>query len=270
MNRRPIGRMAWRSTFHPVFVDEESLLALEIDAVFGIRPDPPTGVRQLVKPAPRAEAHEVEAVFGWSPRAAVLAVSEVVAPLALDLEPAAAQPFCQDVIPAVIERLSHALETPTRTISVSGGPSFIFPDELPEVQVSLPVIVWDESGQERARTLDRPSNWEADEWAQLIGGELGPWAMALDGNHPVSITFTPAATAIAAEAGAWTRADHRGAGLAAAVTRAWWKLERARKQIVLYSTDRGNHASLAVARKLRLTPLGWLWSLRIGEKDSPR
>jgi RimJ/RimL family protein N-acetyltransferase len=145
---------------------------------------------------------------------------------------------------------------------LSGGPSYVFPADLPPATPPLPVIVSDETGRDRAARLDRPGNWEPDEWAELTAGDLGPWAMALDGNSPVSITFTPASTATSAEAGAWTRPDHRGRGLAVAVTHAWWQLDRLTKNVIYYSTDSDNVASQAVARKLGLVPLGWIWTLR--------
>jgi RimJ/RimL family protein N-acetyltransferase len=145
---------------------------------------------------------------------------------------------------------------------LSGGPNYVFPADLPPARAALRVIVSDETGRDRAARVDRPGNWEPDEWAELTAGDLGPWAMALDGNSPVSITFTPASTATSAEAGAWTRPDHRGNGLAVAVTGAWWQLERRAKTVIYYSTASDNVASQAVARKLGLVPLGWIWTLR--------
>jgi predicted GNAT family acetyltransferase len=86
--------------------------------------------------------------------------------------------------------------------------------------------------------------------------------MAVNDLDPVSICHTSAATPNSAEAGVWTRPDHRGAGLAAAATVAWWELERRQREVIFYSTGRENFASQAVAAKLRLLPLGWLWTVR--------
>jgi RimJ/RimL family protein N-acetyltransferase len=113
-----------------------------------------------------------------------------------------------------------------------------------------------------ARRLTRPDNWEPGEWDQLTRGEIGQWAMAIRNHEPVSICHTPAASTNGAEAGVWTRPDHRGAGLAPAVTASWQRLERTRHRTLFYSTDRNNLASRAVARKLALLPLGWLWTVR--------
>jgi hypothetical protein len=84
-----------------------------------------------------------------------------------------------------------------------------------------------------------------------------PWT-ALPGLYHL----TSSSTATSAEAGAWTRPDHRGRGLAVADTRAWWQLERRAKTVSYYSTDSDNAASQAVARKRDLDPLGWIWTLR--------
>jgi hypothetical protein len=126
----------------------------------------------------------------------------------------------------------------------------------------LPIVVSDDAGVLAAQRFVRPDNWEVCEWQQLICGELGPWAMAVNDLQPVSICHTPSATPTSAEAGVWTRPDHRGAGLAAAVTVAWWKLERRRREVLFYSTGRDNLASRSVAAKLRLLPLGWLWTIK--------
>lgn len=126
----------------------------------------------------------------------------------------------------------------------------------------MPIIVSDAAGRSEAREFIRPDNWQPGEWNQLISGEIGEWAMALNGREPVSICHTPAATVAGAEAGVWTRSDHRRAGLAGAVTVAWWKRARSRHDTIFYSTRSDNFASRAVARKLGLRPLGWLWTVR--------
>jgi RimJ/RimL family protein N-acetyltransferase len=146
---------------------------------------------------------------------------------------------------------------------VAGGPSFVFPETVARYQdAPLPIIVSDAAGLAAARRLTRPDNWEPGEWDQLTRGETGQWAMAIRNHEPVSICHTPAASTNGAEAGVWTRPDHRGAGLAPAVTASWQRLERTRHRTLFYSTDRNNLASRAVARKLALLPLGWLWTVR--------
>jgi hypothetical protein len=238
----------------------EQLLALEIDTIHGLVPGSFAVARRLRKPG-------VHAVLGWSRDAGVLALSDRVATRAGELADRPREPFAPDVVPEIVERLAGVIRAmvPEATVTVSGGPCFVFPEELVELPAPLPIVASGPEGPEghdRARDLVRPANWEPGEWQELVAGHLGTWAMALDGDHPVSICHSPAATDGGVEAGVWTRADHRGAGLAPAVTRAWWSLERRRGRVLFYSTSADNHASRAVARKLRLHPLGWLWTIR--------
>jgi hypothetical protein len=105
----------------------------------------------------------------------------------------------------------------------------------------------------------RPGNWEADEWKALVGGSLGPWAMATDHGEVVSICHTSLLTDDAAEAGTWTRPDHRGRGLAAATTAVWASILGPSGLRCFYSTSNTNQSSQAVARRLGLQLLGTLW-----------
>jgi RimJ/RimL family protein N-acetyltransferase len=237
---------------------DESLLSLEIDGIHKLVPGPLAATRRLASTA-------IHAVFAWSPGAAVLAVTERVARLTTGVEAARDAPFAPEVVPPAIAVIRAALEraSPDTLVKVTGGPSFVFPDQVAELPpAALPVIVSDPAGQAQARQLERPSNWEAGEWDQLVSNDFGNWSMALDGNQPVSICHTPSGTDDSVECGTWTRADHRRRGLAAATARAWWARERLRKRILFYSTDHDNFASRGVARKLGLRPLGWLWTVR--------
>jgi hypothetical protein len=218
--------------------DDEYLLSLEIDTIYRLVPGPPGALRRLVKT-------DVQAVFGWSPNAAVLGVADRVAKLTTTLSAVSGAGFAPDVVPPVVELLRTAIEhdAPDAKVEVSSGPSFVFPEQLPELPpVSLPVIASDAAGVARAQRLVRPSNWEQDEWQELVSGDLGPWAMAVDGDDPVSICHTARSNDDSVECGAWTRADHRGAGLATATARAWWAQVRLRKRILFYSTDHDNLA----------------------------
>jgi hypothetical protein len=236
---------------------DEYLLSLHIDGTHKLVSGPLAATRRLAGTA-------IHAAYGWSPGAAVLAVTDRVAELTAGIEAARDAPFAPEVVPPVIRFLCTALEraSPDTAIEVKGGPSFVFPDAVAELPSALPMIVSDAEGQARARQLERPSNWEAGEWDQLISNEFGNWSMALDGNQPVSICHTPGGNDDSVECGAWTRADHRRRGLAAATARAWWARERLRKRILFYSTDHDNFASRGVARKLGLRPLSWLWTIR--------
>jgi RimJ/RimL family protein N-acetyltransferase len=70
----------------------------------------------------------------------------------------------------------------------------------------------------------------------------------------VSVCFCARRSSAAAEAGVETAAAFRGRGYAARAVIAWAALVRADGLTPLYSTDWSNHASLAAARKLQLTP----------------
>lgn len=70
----------------------------------------------------------------------------------------------------------------------------------------------------------------------------------------MSVCFSARRSAMAAEAGIETVAPFRGRGYAPRVAIAWARQVRSLGLTPLYSTDWSNHASLAVARKLKLVP----------------
>ncbi|MFB7635211.1 GNAT family N-acetyltransferase [Streptomyces sp. NPDC056149] len=238
--------------------DDAALLALEVDTIYGLVPATADGPATVTdKP--------VKAVWAWSPRARLLALGPGVTN---PLPPPATtgnqeQPYAPEEAPLELVRLARALGVADPDAAIEGGPSLVFPRHLPAPPpAELPVIVSDADGRRAAGQLERPGNWEPDEWAELISGAAGEWAMALDGPAPVSICHTPEANATAAEAGIWTRADFRGRRLAPAVVATWAHRIARHKEVLFYSTTAGNHASRSVARALGLTPLGWLWTLR--------
>jgi hypothetical protein len=238
--------------------DEGRLLALEVDAVYGLDPAPgaPGAVLRLRDPS-------VLAVWAWSPRARLLALAPGLA-----LTGPMDQEYGPGQRPDALVRLAASLDD--RAASIEGGPCFVFPARLtvPEPAVPLPIIVSDLQGKRGARQLIRPGNWQPGEWSELITGRMGEWAMAVHGRRsPVSICFTPASNATAAEAGIWTRPDFRGRRLAPAVVAAWSRRERRNREVLFYSTAAANHASQSVARALGLTPLGWIWT---ASKREPR
>jgi len=238
--------------------NDDHLLELEIDTIFGLAPTLPG--EQL-----RLATSDVIAVFGWSPNARVFALSAAATELIDSIDLDVAEDFSPETEPTVVTQVKNRLlnrTDPPSVLTVAGGPSYLFPSSVEDPHVGLPVIISDDAGVAAAQRFVRPDNWEVGEWRQLINGKIGPWAMAVDDLEPVSICHTPAATPSSAEAGVWTRPDHRGTGLAAAVTVAWWKLERHRRGVIFYSTNRDNLASRSIAAKLRLQPLGWLWTIR--------
>jgi RimJ/RimL family protein N-acetyltransferase len=140
------------------------------------------------------------------------------------------------------------------------GPSYLIHERV-EFPSSVPLIC--STAQAHVATLAgaNPGNWEPDEWQQLLGGQLGPWAMAVHAGEVISICHTPVSSPLAAEAGVWTRPEFRGRGHAAAVTAAWAALLRPSGRLLFYSTARTNVSSQRVAARLGLRHIGWLWQL---------
>lgn len=244
--------------------DEGRLLELEIDTIYGLAVTPSTQPRLLA-------TADIALAVGWSANASVIALGRAASRL-IDMpgmcaaaeQFATAEQFAPGIEPSVVRLVKERLREadPASDFAASGGPSYLFPHAVADQHVRVPIIVSDPDGLATARGFTRPDNWQPGEWSRLISGEIGQWAMAVDGSQPVSICHTPAATATSAEAGVWTRADHRNAGLAAAVAVAWWKRARLRHQTIFYSTRGDNLASRAVARKLGLLPLGWIWIVK--------
>lgn len=117
------------------------------------------------------------------------------------------------------------------------------------------------SGVDRLRNAN-PGNWHPIEWDELLRGQLGPWAIATDGDHAISICHTPGPlTERTAECGVWTDPQFRGHGYAAATAVAWVALVRSPRRHLFYSTGADNLSSQRVAQRLRLRELGWTWRL---------
>lgn len=143
-------------------------------------------------------------------------------------------------------------------VELSSGPSYLVPTDV-RYDADATVV---QSGSPDAATLHQanPGNWEPDEWADLLAGKLGPWAMVVAGTTVVSICHTPASSSHGAEAGTWTRPDRRGRGYAAAATAAWASLFTGGQQL-FYSTSAANQSSQRVAARLNLRLIGWLWKV---------
>jgi hypothetical protein len=176
----------------------------------------------------------------------------------------------RDDIPSAVAEEMAALaaeEPPTRDfraapvhadryVALSGGqpgfhgPAFTFPDTL-----SLPaglVQVEDE------RYLQRHfRGWELGE----IGAGRAPVLAVIEDGYPVSICFCARRSEKAAAAGLETAEAFRGRGYAPRVTAAWALAIRATGRVPLYSAAWSNPASLAVTRKLGLTPHASFWSV---------
>ncbi|KAA8649616.1 GNAT family N-acetyltransferase [Aspergillus tanneri] len=232
---------------------DQELLQLEVGAIFGLDPTSSQPVHKDSK---------YHAVYAWSPSAKFLALSPEILFDPSQLHSRINQAYESGTVP---QTLVHLSETFPGTIE--GGPCFTFPDrQLTPPSITLPIYVSDSAGKAAAREFIRPSNWEPDEWAKLITGSMGEWAMAVHDKSPVSICFSPAMNSTVAEAGIWTYLDFRGRRIAPAVVAAWSECERRNKEILLYSIVGNNLSSQSVARTLGLDPLGWIWKLH---KPSP-
>ena len=152
--------------------------------------------------------------------------------------------------PVHAERYRSLLKDRFNEVRQSTGPAFAFPDSLPEP--GEVTVIEDE------RLLE-PNfrGWVPGE----IRAGCSPLLAIVENGHPVSICFCARRSDVAAEAGVETVESHRGRGLGPRVTAAWAMAIRASGRIPLYSTSWTNHASLAVAQKLKLLPYASAWSL---------
>ena len=133
--------------------------------------------------------------------------------------------------------------------TVESRQAFTFPEDLP--QTGGTVFIEDIS-----LLHEHFLGWNE---AEITG--LTPIVAVVEEGSAVSVCFCARRTGEAAEAGLETASAFRGRGLAQKVTAAWALAIRASGRLPLYSTSLSNHASLAVARKLRLTPYANKWSI---------
>lgn len=251
---------------------ERELLEIEVDAIFGLN---------YTHSPPTLHLSDLDAVCMVSSQASFIALAAAV-PVNIKanfrLPNGIVRP---DEVRLYLERLSGAIHLSLGKIS--GGPTFLFPESFfstPSAILSMSFQIIDSTSSkdiQLAQLLRRPPNWEPDEWYDLTRATSGPWAMAIqqDGEggdnvcDAVSVCFSARRTRRAAEAGVWTREGFRGRGLAPAVVAAWAKAEyhdashndNRENFTIFYSTSSENFASQAVANRLGLKPLGWIWKL---------
>jgi hypothetical protein len=136
-----------------------------------------------------------------------------------------------------------------REVVVFHGPGFTFPLVLPEpsgaVQIADEMLL--------ARHF---RGWLPGE---IAAGRAPAFAVLGDDGAAVSVCCCARRSDVAAEAGVETSAIHRGQGLAPRTVAAWARALRDGGRTPLYSTAWSNTASLAVARKLALTPYASHW-----------
>ncbi len=156
-------------------------------------------------------------------------------------------------------RCQELLDTIPGAFVVGVGLGFLLPDDV-AFDSGADIVTSDATPAIR-KSLRTPgeARWQPDEWASLIDGRLGPWAMAVIDDAVVSICHCARLTAVAAEAGVWTHPDFRGQRHAAAVTAAWAPLLRPRLRHIFYSTSAENTASRRVAARLSAREIGWIW-----------
>ncbi len=238
------------STGGPVPLDDLALARLRVDALFTrdargdlvsikeLEPEPPPG------PAPRV-------YLGVTSSGIVRAFRHDVLP---EVRPAidqlcAEQPVALENLAAFVSRLEQTLtrhDTSNIPGEISTGPAFTFPELLagPAGAVLM------RPGQEGPLAVHFPYKvaWLRECW---------PCYAIICGGQAVSICYSSRLTAHVAEAGVDTAPEFRGRGYAVQVTAAWAHAIRAAGIAPVYSTDAGNHASQAVARKLGLREFEW-------------
>jgi hypothetical protein len=94
-----------------------------------------------------------------------------------------------------------------------------------------------------------------------IDERRGPWAGIVVNNELVSHCSTARSSPWGAEAGTWTDPANRGRGFAAVATAVWASMLLPGERLLFYCTDDWNRSSQAVARRLNLPPIGWMWRL---------
>lgn len=152
-------------------------------------------------------------------------------------------------IALLISRITPTQASVRKTLE-SDGPAFDFPARL--VHAREVVVVEDE------QLLNRNfSGWVPGE----IEAGRAPVMAIIENGAPVSICFCARRSDTAAEAGVETADAYRGRGYASRVTAAWALAVRKSGRTPLYSTTWSNKASLAVARKLKLSMYANSWAL---------
>ncbi len=154
------------------------------------------------------------------------------------------------------------------------GPGFLLPHELPSWPIGDGELI--RSHDATTGELDRlgrirPAEWEVEEWADLVAGRLGPWAVVVAGDAGrggcvAALCHAARLTPAGAEAGVRTHTDFQRQGLAPAVTAAWAAIPELRGRTLFYSTSSDNRASRRVAAKLGLRPLGSIWTITVTKR----
>jgi GNAT superfamily N-acetyltransferase len=165
----------------------------------------------------------------------------------------------------VAARPGDTQPAPGGRTTTSGCVSYLF-DRLPE-GVAVPSGLGLRTTDDGWLASHRPPEWEVGEWADLLTGKLGPWAMLTDAAGVVSLCHSARLTGGGAEAGVFTATPHRGRGLAKVVTSAWARLAWDRQVPLFYSHAEDNGASRRVAEGLGLRRLERVWFVSRSEPN---
>ncbi|WP_235610457.1 GNAT family N-acetyltransferase [Deinococcus aerius] len=152
--------------------------------------------------------------------------------------------------PRKAEAIREVLTSHAPITAEERGPAYQIPDGVP-----VPEHVVLISGK-NAHLLEAHFPWKITSRA---GFRFAPIAAAVEQGSAVSICFCARLTQDAAEAGVETTEAFRGRGHAGAAVAGWAAAMRSVGRLPLYSTQWGNLASQAVARKLGLARYGEDW-----------
>jgi GNAT superfamily N-acetyltransferase len=118
------------------------------------------------------------------------AVADELAAVLVAAVDAAPPPHDLTLPPTVLEQCRRLLADTLGPVELtrSSGPSYL----IPETVSFEPMVALVRSDAREAASLRaaNPGNWEPDEWAQLLDGQLGPWVMAVRNGEVISICHT--------------------------------------------------------------------------------
>lgn len=191
-----------------------------------------------------------------------------------DLDPAVAEQVAQMVaehgLPDGSTAIITLLQQSLGRIEATVGPGYDARNPEPQPPPGVGALIRSDDPDPAVFGVRVPITWEPEEWAGLLAGAYGPWAMIIDGDRVLSICHSARLAPEGVEAGTWTVEDARGLGLAAAATAAWADACRPLPGYVFYSTDANNLASQRVAARLGLPLIGHLWKYRSADEgDGP-
>lgn len=218
-------------------------------------------------PTRRAPEAPPSVVIGQTDEQAIILVRDDLAPQLAD---EVLGIVTEQGLPASSAAVVMALEPTLGLVEATVGPGYDSRHPRQQPPPALGRLIRSDQADPVITELRIPITWEADEWAELLAGAYGPWAMIIDADRVLSICHCARLAAEGVEAGTWTVDDARGRGLAAAATAAWADACRSLPGLVFYSTGANNRSSQRVAARLGLPLVGQLWKYRAADEgDGP-